>query len=288
MNDFSKYFGQPYPYYYEGKKLFQISALIFALGFFFNYVIEPFEINYDELKLKVWIVALIHTITPLIILYLLAQISNQYPKTIENWTVKKELLFIFILLFLTGIANYSLRDILYNNPFNRSINYLFEEVFNTLVSGFLLAFSVISANLNIHFIKNSELASELNLKLNKHPKILLDTEIEIETELKSETFKLAVASFIFAKAEGNYIEIWTKEGYNSKSSIKRMKLKEFEKELSNFTEICRTHRSYLLNITYIENVKGNAQGYKIKLKNCDEQVPVSRNYLASFNDKINY
>ena len=154
MNDFIKYFDQPYLYYYKGKKLFQISVLIFALGFFFNYIIEPFEINYDELKLKVWIVAFIHTITPLFILYLLALITNQYPKTTENWNVKKELFFIFILLFLTGIANYSLRDLLYNNPFNRSVNYLFEEVFNTLVSGFLLAFSVISANLNIHFIKN--------------------------------------------------------------------------------------------------------------------------------------
>tara|TARA_Y100000815_G_C13319259_1_gene491663 strand:+ start:852 stop:1718 length:867 start_codon:yes stop_codon:yes gene_type:complete len=287
LNDFIKYLEQPYLYYYKGKKLVQISLLIFALGFFFNYVIEPFEINYDELKLKVWIVAFIHTIVPLVILYLLAQISNQYSKTTENWTVKKELLFIFILLLLTGIGNYSLRDILYNNPFNHSINYLFEEVFNTLVSGFLLAFSVISANLNIQYIKNSERASELNLKLKEHPKIILKNEIEIETELKSETFKLAVSSFIFAKAEGNYIEIWTKEGAKSKASIKRMKLKEFEKELTNFSEICKTHRSYLLNITYIENVKGNAQGYKIKLKNCDEQVPVSRNYLALFNDKIN-
>lgn len=287
MNDFIKYFDQPYLYYYKGKKLFQISVLIFALGFFFNYIIEPFEINYDELKLKVWIVAFIHTITPLFILYLLALITNQYPKTTENWNVKKELFFIFILLFLTGIANYSLRDLLYNNPFNRSVNYLFEEVFNTLVSGFLLAFSVISANLNIHFIKNSEHASELNLKLKEQPNFFLNNEIEIETELKSETFKLEVASFIFAKAEGNYIEVWTKEGFNSKSSIKRMKLKEFEKELANYPEICKIHRSYLLNTTYIENVKGNAQGYKIKLKNCDEQVPVSRNYLALFNDKMN-
>ncbi|VXB58443.1 LytR family transcriptional regulator [Flavobacterium sp. 9AF] len=287
MNDLKKYFDQPYLYYYSGKKLLQISLLLFSLSFLFNYVIQPFEMNHNELKLPFFIVALIHSITPIFILFVLASISNQYPKTIENWTVKKELLLISILLFLTGIAHFLLRDVLYNNPFNGTLHYLFEEVFHALLIGLLLAFGVISANLNIHFLKNSEKASELNCKLKDKEIVFKHSEIEIETDVKSEAFTLVVENFIFAKAEGNYIEIWMTENEITKPFVKRMKLKDLENYLFSFPEIFKTHRSYLLNSNFIKNVKGNAQGYKIQLKNCEEQVPVSRNYLSFFDDKMN-
>jgi len=61
LNELRKYFNQPYPFYYKGKKLIQISFVIFFLAFFFNYVIEQFGIDTNELKLDYFWVALIHS-----------------------------------------------------------------------------------------------------------------------------------------------------------------------------------------------------------------------------------
>ena len=149
-----------------------------------------------------------------------------------------------------------------------------------------MASTIVSVNLNIQFFKNNEQARVLNIKLNEEPPTAINSEIVIETELKSETFTLTVQDFIFAKSEGNYVEIWVMNQSLAKPILKRMKLKDLESVFTTFPAIIKIHRSYLLNKNYIQNVNGNAQGYKIALKNCKELVPVSRNYLDAFNSKM--
>ena len=281
-----KYFNQPYPFYYSGKKLLQISGVIFLLGLFFNYVIQPFEINTAELKLSYFWVAMIHSISPIILLLLLASLFSRLEAYTENWKLKYEFYFILIFLFLTGILQFLLRDMLYENPANWSWFYVRKELLHTFIGGSILASLVVSANLNIQFFKNSEHASTLNLNLKEKETTVASTEVFIETETKIENFQLDIKNFVFAKAQGNYLELWINKDLQSKPILKRLKLKNLENLLLSFPNIVRTHRSYILNIDYIQNVSGNAQGYKITLKNCKETIPVSRNYLTLFNMKL--
>ncbi|MEO6818571.1 MAG: LytTR family DNA-binding domain-containing protein [Ginsengibacter sp.] len=283
--ELNRYVNQPYPYYYTGKRLFQVCAAIFILAFFFNYFIQPFETNPAELKMSFFWVSFIHSLAPLLILVPLSLFLPKFRT--ENWKVKNEIVFIIIILLLIGIFQFIIRDIVYNNPGNWSWHYLYEEIVHTLLGGSLIAFIVLSTNINLQFLKNQEQASAFNLKLKEKPAIARHSEIKITTELKSETFMLKIEDFIFARAEGNYVEIWTVENLPAKPILKRMKLKDLENILRHFPNILRTHRSYILNKDFIEIVNGNAQGYKINLKDCKELVPVSRNYLATFNEKMN-
>ena len=69
--------------------------------------------------------------------------------------------------------------------------------------------------------------------------------------------------------------------------VKRLTLKDLESALKPFPEIIRTHRSYLVNLNQIMGVVGNAQGYKLKLRDYDGTVPVSRNMIGNFNNVMN-
>ncbi|SDB50340.1 transcriptional regulator, LytTR family [Flavobacteriaceae bacterium MAR_2010_188] len=286
MKTLKKYVNQPYPFYFKGKKLFQISVVIFSLSFFFNYVFEPFEVNEPELKFSYFWVSIIHSLSPFLALIPVSLFVSKNHKKVENWKLKYEFTFIAVLLLLTGIIQFLLRDLLYDNPENWSWFYLKEEIINTIYVGSILAFIIVSANLNIQFFKNSEKASTFNSKLKNSSASNSISEVFIETELKSENFKLNLQDFVFAKSQGNYVELYVVENSRTKPILKRLKLKDLEIILEPFNHIIRTHRSYLLNTDYIENVYGNAQGYKIQLKDCEDIVPVSRNYLEAFNSKM--
>ena len=286
LNDLNKYFNQPYPFYYKGDKLIKISIVIFFLSFFFNYVIQPFETNPTELKLSYFWVAFIHSINPLILIPLFSLVLIKIDAPVENWKLKYEFIFIIILLIFAGMFQFFIRDILYNNPNNWTWFYVKEELLNTIIVGSILAFLVVSANLNIQFYKNSEKACEFNLNLKEKKIAPRITKVFIETHVKSESFQLDIKNFVFAQSQGNYIELWINYELSTKPILKRLKLKDLENVLQPFSNVVRTHRSYLLNIDFIENVNGNAQGYKINLKNCKEVVPVSRNYLSAFNQKL--
>lgn len=42
----------------------------------------------------------------------------------------------------------------------------------------------------------------------------------------------------------------------------------------------------MVNVANVENVVGNAQGYKLSLKGLKFQVPVSRSHLVEFNESL--
>lgn len=278
------FLSQPYPFYYKGKTLWKLAFLILIMTLFFSYFFEPFAVNIPEHKMKYFWVSFIHACTPvaIIALFSLFKIKSEIE---ENWNVRKEMLLLALFLLLVGIAQFLIRDIIYNNPNNWSWSYFYEEIRNTFLIGTLFVIILIPLNFNRLNTKNSKNAKALNF-----PHYLLkpvaNSMVFIETQVKSDDFKLDVNSFLFAMANGNYIELYLKEEKNNKL-LKRITLKELESILKPFPNIIKTHRSYLINLQHVNSVVGNAQGYKLKLNNYDEKLPVSRNMIKNFDAKVN-
>ena len=278
------FLSQPYPFYYKRKTLWKLAFLILIMTLFFSYFFEPFAVNISEHKMKYFWVSFIHACTPvaIIALFSLFKIKSEIE---ENWNVRKEMLLLALFLLLVGIAQFLIRDIIYNNPNNWSWSYFYEEIRNTFLIGTLFVIILIPLNFNRLNTKNSKNAKALNF-----PHYLLkpvaNSMVFIETQVKSDDFKLDVNSFLFAMANGNYIELYLKEEKNNKL-LKRITLKELESILKPFPNIIKTHRSYLINLQHVNSVVGNAQGYKLKLNNYDEKLPVSRNMIKNFDAKVN-
>ena len=273
---------QPYPFYYEGKKLLQIISVLFLISLFFNYMLQPFDVNPQEQKMPYFWICVIHSSSPILILLITALVCKLFPKTTEDWKIKNECILVFFLVLFTGITQFLIRDVIYDNPMNWSWKYFTEEISNTFIAGIFLAPIIISINLNRQQLKNRQKADHISSTITDVKKPQNNMTVTIETEVKSEKFVFESDSFIYAKAEGNYAEIFLKKEEKVHKLIKRIPIKNLEIQLSTFPFIIKTHRSVLLNLNYIEEVTGNAQGYKVQLKDCPDTVPVSRSFIQSF------
>jgi len=282
-NKVSAFLRQPYPFYFSGKSLCIISGLLFVMSLFFNYIFEPFEVYAPEHKMDFFWISFIHAIIPIIILFILPlffKVSN----AAENWTIIKEIGFIFIFMIAVGFVQFLIRDVIYDNPDNWSFKYLYEEIRNTFLIGTLFVSILVPLNFNRLNSKNIKNANVLNTSYGLLEPIE-NSKISITTNLKNESLQFDVNSFLFARAEGNYVELFLKEKKVAKV-LKRITIKELESVLKPYSNIIKTHRSYLVNIYHIKNVSGNAQGYKLQLNNFDETIPVSRNMITNFNTRM--
>lgn len=283
MSNFQAFLSQPYSFYYEGKKLIQLCIVLFLIILFYNSIIEPFNIYKPELRFSVFTTALVHTTIPILFMIMVGVFFQWKPSLADNWTLQKELLLFLIILVLVGLADFFVRDILYNNPNNWSIKYLIEEVFHTLMGGLLLIPAVISVNLNIQMFKNLRRAEALNENLNSSDDNSTGTVLSIDTQVQSETFELNVHDFIAAISDGNYLKIYLCGG---EVLLKRLSLSSLEDLMRDFPYVIRTHRSFMVNKSYIKQIKGNAQGYQLRTHHLDFEIPVSRNYIKVFNEKV--
>ena len=285
-NSLSKFLNKPYPFYYRGKSLLILGISIFLLAFLFNYFFTPFNVDLSEHKMHFFWISLIHSGMPIIILILLYPFIHFMPGLDENWSIGKDFVFLGCFLLLIGIGQFLIRDLIYNNPNNWSWGYFREEIGNTFLVGILLVGIIISLNYNRLNARYAREAIKLDFSSQKFKKTNGQAIIPIETLVKMDRFELEVHTFLFAKAEGNYVMLYLKKGKELSRILKRISIKELEKQLGAIDQIDRTHRSYIVNLSFLEHVKGNAQGYQLTLQHGDSTIPVSRNMIPVFETRL--
>lgn len=275
------YLKKPYPYYYKPiGSMLQVLSIAFVLSFTFSYFFEPFEVNRTEHRFDYFWICIIHAFLPIIIAFIYLSILNFSIKNDLKWTLGREAIHLTILLIFFGFGSFLIRDIIYDKPDNWELHYLIEEITNTLLVGLLLVFILLP--LNLLRLQHKYQTSALNLGKHTPEKSKTDETLEIQSLIPSENFTIEVSNFIFAKVDGNYIDIYTKTSNGIEKKMLRQSLKNLENQLKPFPIIFQTHRSFLVNLSFIESVAGNAQGFLIALSNCDIKVPVSRSKIEEF------
>ncbi len=277
------YIKQPYPFYYEElKKVLFILCCLAIVSFLFTYLFEPFIVNVAEHKINsLWIVVL-HSVIPIPIAFVYVYFLKKSIKKIENWTLGKEFLHLAVILFLIGLASFLIRDFIYTNPDNWSFRYLWEEIRNTFLVGSLLLIIILPLNLERLIYKHSTVLKKLPIQQKSTKEV--NTIAQIQTPIEEEKFELDIQTFLFAKVDGNYLEIFYSTSNGFDNHLKRLTLKEFDDQLSSFDFIFKVHRSYIVNLRAIESISGNAQGYVLNLKDYTQgTIPVSRSRIQEFN-----
>ena len=277
------YIKQPYPFYYEElKKVLFILCCLAIVSFLFTYLFEPFNVNVAEHKINsLWIVVL-HSVIPIPIAFVYVYFLKKSVKKIENWTLGKEFLHLAIILFLIGLASFLIRDFIYTNPDNWSLRYLWEEIRNTFLVGSLLLIIILPLNLERLIYKHSTVLKKIPIKQQNTKEV--NTIAQIQTPIIEEKFELDIQTFLFAKVDGNYLEIFYNTSNGFEKHLKRLTLKEFDDQLSTFPFIFKVHRSYIVNLKAITSISGNAQGYVLNIKDYTKgTIPVSRSRIQDFN-----
>jgi hypothetical protein len=261
-----------------------MAAILTIAVFLFNYIIEPFSNNFDEHRFSFLVISLLNgLLVGVVITAFLFLLRVTAPKSFrdEGWTIGKEIALWLTLLLLIGIANFFLRELIYDNPNNFSFRYLMTEIVNTFIIGSF--FAVVAVMINYIYLLRA--SAENTLKWNELVKIPsnLDTGkslITITAPSEQDTLVFRHKDFLFAKSDGNYVEFMIKnENGTTDQKITRNTLASVDEQFSGYVNIIKVHRSYIVNLQHVQSVDGNAQGYKLTLSNSKILVPVSRTYI---------
>lgn len=274
------FLNQPYPKNEDSKKIFKQMVLVSAFVVFFLFIFQPFGIH-NMRQSVVFAFCVMYGIVTLTItsLYLLL-IPQKLPRIFneENWTVKKELTHLAIMIVILAIINSIIGIYIQTN-----YSIIHGSVFLVAFKSFYItvAIALIPTSILILWQQNRLLlmyqkeANEIEEHLETRKSLKPET-ICISGEGKNEEIQFHIDQLFYVKSNGNYCEFIIGNQENTERSILRINLKSVENTLLNHDKILKTHRSYLVNKNKVEHVSGNAQGLKLKLAGIEEIIPVSR------------
>jgi hypothetical protein len=281
-----KYLNQRYP---VGQKKWPLIFYISAFVALFMLVFQPFGLTElaDDNKLMIQsgygLVTFIILILDLIILP--AIFRNAFEE--ENWTVWKEMLFLLWILFTVGLGNflYSAWTIGFSLALR---NVMIFQLF-TVAVGIIPIATLILVKQNYLRKKNEISAGAISASI--HPYINNNQDIQpirISSENGKEAVQVMIHDLLYLKSEGNYITVgYITNGKLSKTLL-RNTLKNAAGQFSSFPSIYQCHRSWLVNLDRISRVTGNSQGLRVVIDGLDEDIPVARNQIADFKQKLTH
>lgn len=274
-----------YPMRYQTHSLTKTSVVVFLFLLFFLLLFKPFGVYDPELRMHYLFICFFHALSPALILFIYFGILNYFIKKKNKikWTLLKEYVHIVIILFFIGFSSFLMRDLIYNNADNWSWNYFWEEIRNCFIAGIFFYFFI--RLVSFYFESKKGLPFVLQfIPLDAEPlKIALESNLFINTQVKQDDFSLNTNHLLFAKADGNYIELTVLDGNQIKTEIKRISLTQFESQIAGYPYFFRCHRAYVVNMFKIDHISGNSQGYFLSFKETAIKVPVSRKQIDSFN-----
>jgi len=194
-----------------------------------------------------------------------------------TWTVRKELSSLFVLFLSAGIVNwlYALIAIPY---LQASWNTFFLIQFYSFEVGLMPVIAIVL------LIENQTL-----LRKKKSLEIDVEASNEISQEIPDSIsgldvisvngIQLLVSEILYLQACQNYVDIHLHRNGKKEKQMVRITIKILECYLNSYPQFVRCHKSYLVNTSMVELAKGNSQGWVLQLLNCNDPVPVSRNFI---------
>ncbi|WP_052595109.1 LytTR family DNA-binding domain-containing protein [Aureispira sp. CCB-QB1] len=282
---------KPYPYLFSTKRNTIIAIVLGLLVYIVNtttltenHIIENYVLS------KTWACVLAGLVTFGSIILVTEMIPRLFfkPELKENWTVGKESLLILFLLFVIAISNNFLSFIISQTQNTVDILPSFLNAsFYVIIIGTTPTILIIWINYTLLLRENLKQISFYNKELETKVKAIQNTTpdlIEIPTHNKNEILQLNLDSFLFAKTEGNYIDVFIKNADKIEYKAYRLTLQKLEEALKAYPFISKTHRSYIVNVKNISSTSGNARNYRIHFEGTTHEVPVSRNKFQTFKE----
>ena len=99
--------------------------------------------------------------------------------------------------------------------------------------------------------------------------------------------KLTISSndFVYAEIRCSTLYIYFMHDELLREKHLRATISSIENNVCD-QSIVRCHRSFIINIKYIDAIEGNSNGYKLYLKCCNAVIPVSRQYTLKMKNLL--
>ncbi len=260
-------------------------------------IFEPFQYrlsNFVQFEVLIgFLVVLIITLS--IFFFLLPKIFTKFYAS-QEWTIGKNYLHYSILLLTSGILTFIYDYFLLgkhslNECFNQDFFYILRwDMFAAITIGIIPTIIELFITQNRVLKQNLTEAKNLNQLLSGRNKASLKNTQSDEILLTGDTkesISLLPNEILYIESSGNYVDICY-INHTEKHKIIRSTIKQMEEKLHLYNTLVRCHRAYIINIDHIINIEGNAQGYRLTLKDCLQEIPVSRTYMKELKEVLSY
>lgn len=281
---------RPFPLDTPSVKSFRYTFYAALCVFMILVLLQPFGINEvktTSLVLNAALYALVTFITTSINTFLLPWLLPTVYRE-EKWTVGKEFLHMCWHLVPISFGNWLLTHWLYGAPL--SWHNLFSFFWITFVVG------IFPLWLNI-LLKQQRLLRKYQVGAHRLDEQLKQPEpqpkptvqpaaIVFTSDNGKEQFSVSPNSIRYITSADNYVRIFYVKELQTNSHLLRNTLRKAEEVLAPNPQFFRCHRAYIVNLWEVEHVSGNAQGYKLHLKDMEETIPVSRNLNKELSERL--
>lgn len=276
---------KPYPFY---DSLGQRWRLVITISLFigiFCVVFRPFGL--DNLPgIEKYFVAfgfglvtfIVELINMILLPYWLPGIISE-----KKWTVGKEVMWVFWMLSTIAAANYFYA--IYFYPISGGWVFFAYTLTYTCVIGIIPAIGVIFFKQVYTYKKVIKEVGLMNESLSTQPKINSSGRVILESEGGKDQHTIDPNAILCIESSGNYVEVFYEDG-SLKRKVFRNKISTLQEKLIDQKNLVRCHRTYIVNIDFVENISGNSQGYKLRIKYLDIVIPVSRSKSKLFRTLI--
>jgi hypothetical protein len=123
-------------------------------------------------------------------------------------------------------------------------------------------------------------------QVEKYEEDYLNKSVEFVSENINENFTLLIAEVVFIRSADNYVEIVYKEGATLKKRLIRNTLKNVEQQIRQYSNFLRCHRICIVNLHFIEKLVRINESNWLIIREYNEQLPVSRQYLLKLRESL--
>lgn len=263
--------------------------LCVAIVIFILVIFEPFNFRLNSLG-QVWVLAGFALLTMLvtsIAFVLLPKIFKRFYNP-DKWTTGKSLLnnVFFLIIMGIGVVCYDYFIVMKQLPEYFPMGFLV-DLFAALTIGIIPLSIITIITQNNALKRNLNSSKEINQILSERIKVspIKEDLITLNKSTK-ESISIRPEDILYMESEGNYVNVHYRQDEKVTYKQIRSTIKQMEETLQNHPMFIRCHRAFIVNINYISNAEGNAQGYQLTLSNVPQEIPVSRTYLKNIKDAL--
>jgi DNA-binding LytR/AlgR family response regulator len=303
-----KIWQQPFPSPSNNKHNLRMSLIAGICVFCVLYFIQPFRASSVSGGREVIPCIQYAVVTVLFSLLCNTAVPFLFPRFFKEtrWTVLHEIIFLIVLVLVIALGNILFTTFKYNISLSGS--FIFKMVSYTLAIGILPVIISVVINQQQLLMKYSKGAAAIEVLIAEKSKeeasaatpgtqsvtaavglpqmpvaeAAQTTVLHLTGTSQQQDLALAEPDFLFAEASDNYTAIhYLKNGVPQKA-LYRVTIKTLEAQAVDSASVFRCHKSYLVNLSKVGHISGNAQGYTLHLLQNMFEVPVSR----SLNSRI--
>lgn len=198
-------------------------------------------------------------------------------RTIFNYSIIA-IVFVLLLSYVLVIAG------IYPGKFT-SYNF-FKAVVDVLTLSIFPLFAFVLFAERYLLKKHLKTALEISDQIQEYVPAKNEQVVDFLFDNEKDHLQLALKNLVCVEGSDNYSAFYYYKDDKLRKDLFRVTLKSVEDQLNECNDVVRCHKSFIVNITHIKRISGNAQGFRLHFQDLNFEVPVSRKFPREMLEKI--